>query len=77
MSIEELEVQLLDLDHNDRLHMFQILAQSLQLSPAKPEQPTQNLADFFRNSPLVEALASGELNLTRNQTIEPDRFASI
>jgi hypothetical protein len=58
MSIQELEAQLLDLDQTDRLHMFQILAQSLQPSPAQPEQPTQNL---------------GELDLTRNQSIEPDR----
>jgi hypothetical protein len=74
MSIQELEAQLLDLDHSDRVHIFQALAQSLQQSPAKPDQPTQNLADFFRNSPLAEAVASGELDLTRNQTIEPDRL---
>jgi hypothetical protein len=74
MSIQELEAQLLNLDHNDRVHIFQVLSQSLQQSPVKPDQPTQNLADFFRNSPLAEAVASGELDLTRNQTIEPDRF---
>jgi hypothetical protein len=71
MSIQELEAQLLTLDHNDRVRMFQILAQSLQPTPANP---TQNLADFFRNSPLAEAVASGELDLTRDKTIEPDRF---
>jgi hypothetical protein len=74
MSIQELEAQLLTLDHNDRVRMFQILAQSLQPTPAKPTQPTQNLADFFRNSPLAEAVANGELDLTRDKTIEPDRF---
>jgi hypothetical protein len=71
MSIQELEAQLLTLDHNDRVRMFQILGQSLQPTPT---QPTQNLADFFRNSPLAEAVANGELDLTRDKTIEPDRF---
>jgi hypothetical protein len=67
MSIQELEVQLLDLDHNDRLHMFQILAQSLQPLPAQPEQPTQNLADFFRNSPLSRRRT--ELEAWLNQVV--------
>ncbi len=74
MSIQELEAQLLTLDHNDRVRMFQILEQSLQPTPANPAQPTPNLADFFRNSPLAEAVASGELDLIRDKTIEPDRF---
>jgi hypothetical protein len=74
MSIQELETQLLKLDRADRVHMLQILEQSLQTKlPEPPTQAVQNLADFFRNSPLAEAIASGELDLTRDQTIEPDR----
>ncbi len=75
MSIQELEAQLLSLDHADRVHMLQVLEQSLQPTPTPetPTQPLQNLADFFRNSPLAEAMANGEVDLTRAQTIEPDR----
>jgi hypothetical protein len=74
MSIQELEAQLLNLDRTDRMHIFQVLEKSLQQPPANADQPMQNLADFFRSSPLAEAVASGELDLTRNQTIEPDRL---
>jgi hypothetical protein len=74
MSIQELETQLLNLDRDDRVRMFQLLEHSLRSTPDNPVQSCQNLADFFRNSPLAEALASGELDLSRDQTIEPDRF---
>jgi hypothetical protein len=68
MSIAELEAQLSKLDTADRAHLRLILEQSLQPigHPDQPTQPVQNLADLFRNSAWVEALASGELDLTRN-----------
>jgi hypothetical protein len=74
MSLQELEAQLLKLDPADRAHLRHVLDQSLQpLSHRdQPAKPVQNLADLFRNSALVEALASGELDLTRNQTIDPE-----
>lgn len=74
MSIQELEIQLLNLDRDNQVYMFQLLERSLRSMSEKPPQPRRNLADLFRNSPLGEAIASGELDLTRNQTIEPDRF---
>jgi hypothetical protein len=74
MSIQELETQLLNLDRDDQVHMLQLLERSLRSTAEKPPQPRRNLADLFRNSPLAEAIASGELDLTRDQTIEPDRF---
>ena len=85
MTIQELERQLLTLDRNERIRIIQIIAQSLTLpSPVVDNislngNSTSNLdqtsiVDFFRNSPLAEAINSGELDLSRDQTIEADRF---
>ncbi|MCY7406931.1 MAG: hypothetical protein LH631_06000 [Alkalinema sp. CAN_BIN05] len=35
---------------------------------------SDTIVDFFRNSPLAEAINSGELDLSRDRTIEADRF---
>jgi hypothetical protein len=72
MTTQELEQQLLNLDIDKRIHILQVLANSLTVTP--PVKKPQNLADFFRNSPLVEAMSSGELDLSRDQTLEADRF---
>lgn len=74
MTIQELERQLLTLDRNERIHLIQILAQSLAI-PSQ-EEHTSNLdntsiVDFFRNSPLCEF--ADELDLTRDQSPIPDR----
>jgi hypothetical protein len=39
-----------------------------------PNLDNTSIVDFFRNSPLAEAINSGELDLSRDQTIEADRF---
>jgi hypothetical protein len=68
MTTQELEQPLLDLDLDKRIHILQVLAQSLTVSnPVTTPPAHQNLADFFRNSPLAEAVSSGELNLTRDR----------
>jgi hypothetical protein len=77
MTIQELERQLLTLDRNERIRIIQVMAQSLAIPSQEPH--TSNLdntsiVDFFRNSPLAEAINSGELDLSRDQTIEADRF---
>lgn len=85
MTIQELERQLLRLDRNERIRIIQIIAQSLAIQAQVVENislsgnSTPNLdqtpiVDFFRNSPLAEAINSGELDLSRDQTIEADRF---
>jgi hypothetical protein len=38
-------------------------------------QPTQNIVDFFRQSPLAEAVATGELDLSRDKSVYVDRFS--
>ena len=73
MTIQELERQLLTLDRSDRIHLIQVMEQSLTV-PA--ENRTSNLnntsiVDFFRNSPLCEF--ADELDLTRDQSPIPDR----
>ncbi len=53
MVIQELEQQLLQLSHDDKLYIIQLLAQSLTTSNANSEQPTK-ISEFFRQSPLAE-----------------------
>ena len=76
MTIQELERQLLTLDRNERIRLIQIMAQSLAISSENhtPNPNNTSIVDFFRNSPLAEAINSGELDLSRDQTIEADRF---
>ncbi|MDB9304126.1 MULTISPECIES: hypothetical protein [Cyanophyceae] len=55
MVIPELEQQLLQLSPKDKLHIIQLLAQSLTTDNdnIRPEQPSK-LSEFFRQSPLAE-----------------------
>lgn len=77
MPLIELEQQALRLTLADRLHLIQVLLQSLTglltSNPAAPSQ-TRKLSDFFRQSPLHEAMAAGELDLSRDQSLPVDRF---
>ncbi len=77
MTIQELERQLLTLDQNERIRIIQVMAQSLVV-PSQEDRASDlnntSIVDFFRNSPLAEAINSGELDLSRDQTIEADRF---
>ena len=63
MVIPELEQQLLQLPHNDKLYIIQLLAQSLTTGNNNSEQPTK-ISEFFRQSPLAEL--TEELDLKRN-----------
>jgi hypothetical protein len=52
MSIQELEAQLLTLDHNERLRLSQLLTQSLTATPQNiPPKPTlaEAIAQFRNN----------------------------
>ncbi|MEQ9480906.1 hypothetical protein [Coleofasciculus sp. F4-SAH-05] len=71
----ELEQQLLCLPPNDKLRLIQLLAQSLNdlWSSPSPEPSTQ-LSEFFRCSPLAEVAATGELDLSRDRSLPGDRF---
>jgi len=76
MTHPELEQQLLALSPTDKLRIIELLARSLTTIETQSNaiDPSQNLADFFQNSPLAEALASGELDLSRDRSLVPDRF---
>ena len=71
MVIPELEQQLLQLSHNDKLHIIQILAQSLTTGNTNSEQPT-TISEFFRQSPLAEL--TEELDLNRDRSLPRDTF---
>ena len=79
--ISQLEEQLVQLPPEDRIRLIQVLAQSLNgvMNPA-PQMESKSvtasdLLDFFRRSPLAEAIADGEeLALSRDQSLPNDRF---
>ena len=73
MTIQELERQLLTLDRNERIHLIQVMAQSLAIPSENrtPNLDNTSIVDFFRNSPLCEF--ADELDLTRDQSPIPDR----
>lgn len=71
MVIQELEQQLLQLAHNDKLYIIQLLAQSLTTDNTHPEQPTK-ISEFFRQSPLAEL--TEELDLDRDRSLPRDTF---
>ncbi|MTJ18966.1 hypothetical protein [Dolichospermum sp. UHCC 0299] len=68
MVIPELEQQLLQLSHDDKLYIIQLLAQSLTTGNNNSEQPTK-ISEFFRQSPLAEL--SEELDLNRDHNSLP------
>jgi hypothetical protein len=71
MAIPELEQQLLQLSLNDKLHIIQLLAQSLTAPNhnTHPDQPSK-LSEFFRQSPLAEV--SEELDFSRDRSLPRD-----
>jgi len=71
MVIPELEQQLLQLSHNDKLYIIQLLAQSLTTGNNNAEKPTK-ISEFFRQSPLAEL--TEELDLNRDRSLPRDTF---
>jgi hypothetical protein len=47
MTIQELEQQLLDLDLSHRIHLLQVLAQSLSIAPSQDEPQPRSLLDVI------------------------------
>jgi hypothetical protein len=71
MLTQELEQQLLSLEPAEKQRLIQLLSESL---PASTSQHVhQSLVEFLQDSPFAEALASGELDLTRDQSPILDR----
>jgi hypothetical protein len=59
MTIQELEQQLLDLDFNHRIHLLQVLAQSLSIAQPQAETQPRSLLDVidrFRQNMSLEEL---------------------
>lgn len=47
MTIQELEQQLLELNLNDRIHLLQVLAQSLSIAPPQADLKPRSLLDVI------------------------------
>jgi hypothetical protein len=75
MTVQELEQQLLDLPPTEKLRIIQILAKSLDtLWNDKKQDSPARLSEFFRQSPLAEVAATGDLDLDRDRSLSQDRF---
>ncbi|MGG6264511.1 hypothetical protein ACQ4M3_16395 [Leptolyngbya sp. AN03gr2] len=75
MTQLELEQQLLALSPTEKLRIIELLAHSLKSEPTLSKgDASQTLVDFFQSSPLGEAITSGELDLSRDQSPILDRF---
>lgn len=74
MTTQELEQQLLRLPPIEKLRLFQLLAQSLNiLESDAPQSSPIKISTFFQQSPLAEAAATGELDLERDRSLPLDR----
>jgi hypothetical protein len=73
MPLIELEQQALRLTLADQLHLLQVLVKSLGNRLTLQPPPPTKLSDFFRQSPLCEAVASGELDLSRDRAVATRR----
>ncbi|NJM71556.1 MAG: hypothetical protein HC862_15780 [Scytonema sp. RU_4_4] len=75
MTTPDFEEQLLRLPPSDKLHLIQVLAQSLNtLWVLEPQRPSDTLSNFFRQSPLCQVVETGELDLSRDRSLPGDRF---
>jgi hypothetical protein len=66
MTIQELEQQLLDLDFNHRIHLLQVLAQSLSIAQPQAETQPRSLLDVidrFRQNMSPEELDPNGKNI--------------
>jgi len=75
LTLTDLEDQLLRLPPSDKLRLIQLLAQSLNSLWSQTPQPSpQKLSEFFRQSPLADVIAMGDLDLSRDRSLPGDRF---
>jgi hypothetical protein len=74
-ALKDLEDQLLCLAPGDKLHLIQVLAESLTTlwEEAPPSSP-EKLSEFFQQSPLADVVAQGEIDLKRDRRLDGDRF---
>ncbi len=73
MLTQELEQQLLSLEPAEKQRLIQLLSESLLAANSSSQATPQNLVEFLQDSPLAKALASGELDLSRDRSPIPDR----
>ncbi|NJK39835.1 MAG: hypothetical protein HC920_20335 [Oscillatoriales cyanobacterium SM2_3_0] len=75
MAIPDLEEQVLRLSPNEKLHLIQLLAQSLSASWVQESQHlSDSLSNFFRQSPLAQIAESEELDLSRDRSLPGHRL---
>ncbi|MBE9140083.1 hypothetical protein IQ254_23285 [Nodosilinea sp. LEGE 07088] len=72
MTVQDLEAQLLQLSPVEKLHIIQLLAQSLNADVVEQQTDRdEKLSDFFRQSPLAQAVANSGVDLERDRRHSP------
>jgi hypothetical protein len=75
MTVQDLEAELLRLSPAEKLRLIQLLAQSLNADVAgQSHNQPEKLSEFFRRSPLAEAVAAESIDLGRDRSLPEDRF---
>lgn len=75
MTVQDLEAELLRLSPTDKLHLIQLLAQSLNADVVgQSHNQPEKLSDFFSQSPLAEVVANEGIDLERDRRLPEERF---
>lgn len=73
MTIKEQLIREIEQTPEALLIQFMQVWRSTKQTLSSHQSPTK-LSEFFRESPLSELAATGELDLSRDKSLSPDRF---
>jgi hypothetical protein len=73
MTIKEQLIREIEQTPEASLIQFMQVWRSTKQTSRVNQSPTK-LSEFFRQSPLAELAANGELDLSRDKSLSPDRF---
>ena len=75
MTVQDLEAELLRLSPAEKLRLIQLLAKSLNADVAgQSNHQPEKLSEFFRQSPLAEAVAIEGIDLERDRRFPEEHF---
>ncbi|MBD2176151.1 hypothetical protein H6F42_04360 [Pseudanabaena sp. FACHB-1998] len=76
MTIKEQLIREIEQTPEALLIQFMQVWRSIKKTSKVNQSPT-TISEFFRQSPLAELAATGELDLSRDKSLSPDRWSSL